>query len=361
MLVSSLKLTNYRNFERAEFGFDREQTAVCGENARGKSNLLEAIYFLAIGKSGRGARDRDVLRWGAEFFSIEAIAESEGRAFPIRIAYDVKAGKKKAQLEDHPLTRLSELIGAFNAVLFSPEDVDLVLRDPPQRRRLLDILVSQSNASYLSDLEQYYRTLSQRNRLLKERGRLLLSDPAQLSAWDSQLAGIGARIVCSRMDALKEIQPLASENYGRIASTEETLKTVYRSVVGAEDQDRAEEILSQALRDRRPEEAELGFTLSGPHRDHLLFTLDGRSAHQFASKGQLKTALLAWKLAEARFLELQTGKAPVLLMDDVFSELDRRRALAVLELVADFGQVVLTSARDPDIGLGKRGYRIIDL
>jgi DNA replication and repair protein RecF len=273
----------------------------------------------------------------------------------------VKAGKKKAYLEDHPLTRLSELIGAFNAVLFSPEDVDLVLRDPSQRRRLLDILVSQSNTSYLADLEQYYRILSQRNRLLKERGRLLLSDPAQLSAWDSQLAGMGARIVCGRMDALREIQPLASTNYDRIASTAESLKTVYRSAVGPEDQDRAEEVLAEALRARRSEEAQIGFTLSGPHRDHLVFTLDERAAHKFASKGQLKTALLAWKLAEASFLESQTGKMPVLLMDDVFSELDRRRALAVLELIGDSGQVVLTSARDPDIGLGERGCSIIDL
>ena len=178
LYVSALKLTNFRNFEQAEFSFDRHKTVICGDNGRGKSNLLEAVYYLAVARSGRGARDRDVLRWGADYFVIEAVVEREDHPLPIRIVYDPRVGKKKAFLEERPLLRLSGLIGAFNAVLFSPEDVDLVLRDPPQRRRILDILVSQSSAAYLSDLEQYRRVLSQRNSLLKKHGRALLSKPA---------------------------------------------------------------------------------------------------------------------------------------------------------------------------------------
>ena len=139
MYVSSLKLTNFRNFEQAEFTFDQAKTAIWADNARGKSNLLEALYFLALAKSGRGARDRDVLRWGADYFVIEAQIEREDHPFPIRIAYDPRVGKKQAFLEETSLPRLSDLVGAFNAVLFSPEDVDLVLREPVQRRRILDI------------------------------------------------------------------------------------------------------------------------------------------------------------------------------------------------------------------------------
>ncbi len=361
MYISALKLANFRNFEQAEFTFDKDKTAVCGDNARGKSNLLEAIYFLAIAKSGRGAKDRHVLRWGANYFSVDAVVEREDQSLPIRIAYDSRVGKKRAYLKDHPLSRLSCLVGAFNAVLFSPEDVDLVLRDPLQRRRILDILVSQSNASYLSDLKHYYRVLAQRNRLLRDRRTQLLSDPAQLAPWDAQLAEHGARIIQHRMDALDETQPMIEAYYRRIASTSEQLHTVYRSLVPPAKRDQGREILASALDERRAEEVGLGFTLSGPHRDNLVFTLDGRGAHQFASQGQLKSVLLAWKLAEGAFLEARTQRRPVLLMDDIFSELDRSRALSLMDLVTSFGQVVLTSARDPDLTFGAQGFRLVEL
>jgi DNA replication and repair protein RecF len=356
--VSALELENYRNFERVKFSFDGNQTAVCGDNARGKSNLLESIYFLAIGKSGRGTRDRDVVKWGTEFFSIDAVMERDKQPVSIRIAYDSRVGKKKAFLDATPLPRLSDLVGRFNAVLFSPEDVDLVLRDPPQRRRLLDILVSQCNAAYLSDLDQFRRALSQRNRLLKESNQL---DSSQLAPWNAQMAEIGARIVLARLEALDAIRPIAQEYYTTISGTPEVLGSTYRSLVKSEERDRAQEVLADALLERQGEEFSLGYTLSGPHRDNLLFDLDGRSAHQFASKGQLKSVLLAWKLSEATFLESRTGDVPVLLMDDIFSELDGRRAESLLDLVGSFGQVVLTSARDPDLEFSNKGYTQIQL
>ena len=361
MYVSSLKLTNFRNFEQAEFSFDQAKTVIWADNARGKSNLLEALYFLALAKSGRGARDRDVLRWDADYFVIEAQIEREDHPFPIRIAYDPRVGKKQAFLEEISLPRLSDLVGAFNAVLFSPEDVDLVLREPAQRRRILDILVSQSSASYLADLEGYQRVLAQRNRLLKDRGSALLSHPEQIDPWNRQLAELGARIVARRLEALDDIQPLLDEYYRSIATTSEKLKADYRGPISLKTLDRGQEILFEALRDRLPQEVELRYTLTGPHRDNLVFALDGKAAHQFASKGQLKTVLLSWKLAEATFLERRTGWRPVLLMDDIFSELDPKRAEAVLEMVPHFGQVVLTSARDPDLDFVAQGFRLLEL
>ena len=361
MRVSSLKLTNFRSFEQAEFAFDPEKTAICADNARGKSNLLEALYFLAVAKSGRSAKDRDVLRWGADFFVIEASVHREDHTFPIRIAYDPRVGKKQAYLDHAALPRLSDLIGAFNAVLFSPEDVDLVLRDPSQRRRILDILVSQSSTSYLADLEQYQRVLAQRNRLLKDRGTALLRHPEQMVPWNAQLADLGNRIVQRRFGALDTIQPLLDTYYREIAPTKERLKAVYRCSVPEDDREMGQDILLAALIDRLPQEAELRYTLTGPHRDNLVFTLDDKAAHQFGSKGQLKTVLLSWKLAEATFLERQTGWRPVLLMDDIFSELDPRRAEAVLNLIPSFGQVVLTSARDPDLDFKKQGFHLLEL
>ena len=361
MHVSALKLTDFRNFEQAEFTFDQEKTIIWADNARGKSNLLEAISFLALAKSGRGTKDRDVLRWGAPYFVIEARIEREDHAFPIRVAYDSRVGKKQAFLENNPLPRLSDLIGAFNAVFFSPEDVDLVLRDPSQRRRILDILVSQSNVSYLSDLELYQRALSQRNRLLKDAGPRLLPHPEQMAPWNLQLSELGGRIVKHRLDALDQIQPTLAQYYHEIAPTPEHLQAVYRSPISSEDRTGGQEILMAALTDRLPQEVELKYTLTGPHRDNLIFTLDGKEAHQFASKGQLKSVLLSWKLAEATFLEAQTGWRPVLLMDDIFSELDRKRAHALMGLVDTFGQVVMASARDPDLDFPAQGYHLVEL
>jgi DNA replication and repair protein RecF len=357
LFITSLKLTNYRNFEQQTFRFDKERTSVCADNASGKSNLLEAIYFLAIGKSGRGARDRDVVRWGESFFRIEATVQTS-ETVSLAIAYDAALGKKRALRDDVPLPRLSDLIGALNAVLFSPEDVDLVLRDPPQRRRLLDILVSQSSASYLSDLEVYRRVLAQRNRLLKERPAGVRD---QLPAWNTQLSDLGARIIRQRLETLQRMLQPVGDFYRQIGQSSEQLEPIYRSPVGSEDGARAAEVLRSALETRTEEELRLGFTLAGPHRDNLVFQLDGHPAHRFASKGQMKSVLLSWKLAEATYLEQETGHKPVMLLDDIFSELDRGRARSLLEMIRSFGQVVLTTARDPDLDFGAQGFSRVEL
>ena len=361
MYVSSLKLTNFRNFEQAAFSFDAEKTAIWADNARGKSNLLEALYFLALSKSGRSAKDRDVLHWGADYFALEAEITREDHTFPIRIVYDPRVGKKQAFVNQAPLSRLSDLIGEFNAVLFSPEDVDLVLREPAQRRRILDILVSQSSASYLSDLELYLRVLAQRNRLLKDRGPALLSHPEQMTPWNMQLAESGARIIGHRLRALEDIGALLNTYYQEIAPTSEKLKAAYRSPVNFKNMDEGQSILENALAEKLPQEVELRYTLTGPHRDNLVFTLDNKAAHQFASKGQLKSVLLSWKLAEATFLEKKTGWRPVLLMDDIFSELDPKRSQALLDMIPSFGQVILTSARDPDLNFKEQGFHVLEL
>lgn len=361
MFLSKLRLVNYRNFEQKELQFGPGGAIVAAGNARGKSNLLEAVYFLAVAKSGRGARDRDVVRWGEAFYRIEATVRRGDDDLLLSIAFDPRVGKR-AFVDEQPVDRLSRFVGAFNAVLFSPEDVDLVLRDPSQRRRLLDVLVSQSSASYLSDLEAYRRSLAQRNQLLREQPGRVQTHPDLLVPWDRQIAELGGRIVGRRHEALAVVQPLLQEAYDAIAPTNERLTASYRSPVDAGERDNAEAILLKELVERRPRELEQGFTTVGPHRDNLVFQLDGREAHKFASKGQLKSVLLAWKLSESAFLLQQTGHEPVLLMDDIFSELDGPRAEALLARVSDGSrQVLLTTARDPDLDFEHFGYQRIEL
>tara|TARA_B100001123_G_scaffold371027_1_gene433900 strand:+ start:6110 stop:7195 length:1086 start_codon:yes stop_codon:yes gene_type:complete len=359
--LSRLKLTDYRNFDRTTVELPVEGIAISGQNGRGKSNLLEAIFFLAIAKSARGAQDRDVVRWGAQSFVVEGSIIRQDVPIELRVAFDSQQQKKKAFVDGEPLPRVSGIVGQFNAVLFSPEDVDLVLRTPAERRRLLDILISQSNPSHLSDLETYRRVLAQRNRLLKDEGHRLRVDSSQLDAWDSQLAEAGARIVSDRLATLSFIEARACSFYQRISSEAQALSLAYRGAVASSAADARFSDLLDALRSRREDEIRLGHTLSGPHRDHLVFQLDGRPVHKFGSKGQMKSALLSWKLAEAVYLEAHTGHQPVLLMDDVFSELDASRASSVLELVDDFGQVVLTTARDPDLDIREGRYGVVDL
>jgi DNA replication and repair protein RecF len=360
--LTKLQLTNFRSFERAEHEFDPSSgTVIRGDNGRGKSNLLESIFFLAVAKSGRGSRDGDVVRWGSDHYTIAAEIDREDDHLKIRIAYDQRSKKKKAFLNGSPLERLSELIGHFNAVLFSPEDVDLVLRDPSERRRLLDILVSQSSTTYLSDLEQYRRILSQRNHLLRSQGHRLLQNASALLPWDRQLSEIGARIVHARVAALNRIHGPLEELYHSISPWDECLTAVYRSPCLRDTVEETTQALVAVMETKRNEETGIGHTLVGPHRDQVVFNLDDRPAHKFGSKGQMKSVLLAWKLSEAKFLNERTGSKPVLLMDDIFSELDSKRANAVLNMIGEYGQNILATARDTDLDLTERGYEIIDL
>jgi DNA replication and repair protein RecF len=359
--VSRIQLENFRNFESVDYAFRPEGTAIRGDNGRGKSNLLESIFFLAVAKSGRGTKDRDVVRWGAEHYVITAEVEREDHNFGIRVAYDRRSQKKRAFLDESPLERLSDLVGHFNAVLFSPEDVDLVLRDPSERRRLLDILVSQSSHAYLSDLEQYRRILSQRNHLLRTQGWKLTQDSGPLEPWDQQISEFGARVIHQRVAAVDRIQAPLDELYAAISPSSEKLSVDYRCSGLGDDEGATRKTIHDLMKEKRCDEVNVGYTLVGPHRDQVVFKLDGYPVHKFGSKGQMKSVLLAWKMSEARFLASETGFKPVLLMDDIFSELDKKRANAVLDLIGEYGQNVLATARDPDLDLVGRGYESIEL
>ncbi len=360
MRIRELILRPFRNISAIRLNFAADYALIFGPNGRGKSNILEAISYLSIGKSARGAKDAQAVPHGKDFFDIQAICTDERHDHQLRIFYDKKEGKK-AFVDANPLPRVSDLLGVFRTVHFSPEDVSLALRVPAQRRRLLDILISQSRASYLRDLQRYNRVLTQRNHLLRtaKKSNRGLVERQVMEPWDAQLIELGAEIRKYRLEALEKINAPFTRYYDRFSPADEEAEITYQ---GAKESglEALRTELKEALERRRDQEAQMGHTLSGPHRDDLKFTLNGESAEIYASEGQLKTVLISWKLAEARFMEKQTGRQPVLLLDDVFSELDPGRIGELLDIINEFEQVIATTPQDPD-ARQKSSFEAIDL
>ena len=344
MRIREIRLQPFRNLHEFTLSLGSDRILIVATNGFGKSNILEAISYLSIGKSARGARDREAVPHGGEFFDVEGLCSEGERDRQLRIYYEAGNGKK-AFCNNSPLTRVSEVLGLFRTVHFSPEDVSLVLRFPGQRRRLLDILLSQASAEYLQCLQRYNRTLAQRNELLRNSKRRGVSPNANdLDLWDGQFAEVGGRVRGQRLESLAVIGDTFAEYYAPFASADEAAQIEYRGSRGGDEEDLRAELLGE-LKEKAYQERMQGHTLSGPHRDHVAFLLNGREADSFASEGQLKTMLIAWKMAEVKFLEGHTDQRPVLLLDDVISELDHQRSATLMEMIDEFGQVLITSPK----------------
>jgi DNA replication and repair protein RecF len=339
--IRELFLRPFRNIDDTQFAFPADRTLITGRNGRGKTNILEAISYLSIGKSVRGAPDQQAVPHAGGFFDIQAGCDHGARRLRLRLFYGRTEGKR-AFAEDEPLERVSQLLGLFRTVHFAPEDVALVLRFPAQRRRLLDILNSQSSPQYLRCLQRYQRVLSQRNALLRNP---TAADELAHSSWTEQLADTGGFIRQMRLDTLKALEPRFYACTRRLARRDEEVTVSYRGP-SAEESPQAEALLQQ-LREKAERERELGYTLAGPHRDDLVFRIDGKPADAYASEGQLKSVLIAWKMAEVCFLQSPDAGQPVLLLDDALSELDERRREALMEIVEEYEQVIITSPGPP--------------
>ena len=345
MRIRAITLQPFRNFDKFHLSLGADRVLIVGKNGHGKSNILEAISYLSIGKSVRGAKDHQVVPHGGQNFDIRALCNDGRRDCHLRIFYAQENGKK-AFCNETPLDRVSDVLGIFRTVHFSPEDVSLVLRFPAQRRRVLDILISQSSASYLRDLQRYRRVSTQRNYLLRTSKRAQkVPDQGVMQAWNTQLAQLGAKIRFRRLEALRVLSGPFTEYYGRFSPQGEEAAISYQGPKCSTEEDLRIELLAE-LDNRKVQEQRQGHTLCGPHRDDLAFFLNDQPADTFASEGQLKTILIAWKMAEVRFLEKQNAEQPVLLLDDVLSELDEQRGHTLLELINEFDQVLLTSPRE---------------
>ena len=355
--VTELSLTNFRSYRQLDLPLGPGLTTVVGANAQGKSNLLEALYLLAIGKSYRAPVERDLVAWEAARAGAYAIiaATLRGREGPVevRVGLDCSGGAVTKRVRINGVAkRPSDLVGVLSAVLFSAEDIDLVFGAPSTRRRYLDVLLSQVSRNYLQALSRYQRVLTQRNALLKamREGR---GGEDQLPLWDDSLSTEGAVVLAERWASMDSLCALIGAAFGRLYG--DGLTVEYAATAPRAEPSALADALRTALRDSRRRERALGMTVAGPHRDDLRLLLDGVELARHASRGQARLAALALRLAEGRLLAQRRGEPPLLLLDDVLSELDERRRTLVLEEARAYPQVIVTSADERALPAAQTG------
>ncbi|HCK61077.1 MAG TPA: hypothetical protein DHW11_07605 [Gemmatimonadetes bacterium] len=355
MYLSELSVRHFRNLKNQDLEVPREGVALIGDNAQGKSNFLEAIYYLETLRSFRGARDSQMVAFGEEVFRV--VGKTEGQSDEphgtrVAAAFEKKGKRKRVSVNGANSDRLADGLGHFSAVIFSPSDVDLVSGGPADRRRFLDIVLALNEPGYVKSLSSYKKNLASRNAALKG------GQPASVvSAWDPGLTEAGAEIMIWRRSWI-ESRSSAFDGYYRRISGGRSARMSYRPNVSLEsgaDIAASRESFREALEGSRDREARRGITLVGPHRDDLRLqvcgTGDDLDFRDYGSGGQRRTAALALRLVEAMTIRERRSRRPMILLDDVFAELDAGRSERILEVMEaeDTGQVVLTAPKDADV------------
>lgn len=355
MRLSALTLRHYRNLCDQDLELPPEGVALIGDNAQGKSNFLEAIYYLETFRSFRGARDEQLVSFGADVFRVVGDAASggaAGRTAQVTAAFERRGKRKKVCVDGAEQERLGPALGRLAAVIFSPADLDLVSGGPRERRRFLDIVLSLNEPGYLGALQEYRRVLVQRNAALRD------ALPASVvQAWDPGLVETGAEVIGARKRWIESADPQFGDYYARIANDGRARMT-YESSLDLEACETTEPVrdaFRAALTRASERDRRLGTTTVGPHRDEVRLSLDGGDEgldlREYGSGGQRRTAALALRLVEAQTIRERRGEAPLILVDDAFAELDEGRSERVLDLMeaSDSGQVVLTAPKESDV------------
>ena len=362
--VEKLTLTSFRNYQRATLELPFDGVALLGDNGHGKTNLLEAIYYLELFRSARGARDKDLVRFGDAGFHVSASLDGSPRgALSVSAGFDATTQKKKVAIDGVEVTRLSDAIGAAPAVLFSPADVALVRGAPAERRRYLDVMLALADRHYLLALQRYRHALAQRNaalRALNGHARDAASLEA-VEAFEPALAESGAIMLAKRHAWAVTAAPAYAEVLDAIGERTSVSLTLRRGGGARIDEAELRAWLCTALAAQRAHDVRRGTTHAGPHRDEVMLLLDGRDLRSFGSNGQQRSAAIALRMLESRTLHTALGTAPLLLLDDPFAELDADRSARILGLLGSrgLGQVALAVPRSEDIPRALTGLRTV--
>ncbi len=338
MKVLNVTLKDYRNYDHASVEFSNGLNVIKGKNAQGKTNLLESIFFCAIGKSVRLNKDKDLIKWKKDVSKVQLVFDSDKGKKKIEI-YIFKNQNKSIKINGVHISRMGELMGEFNAVYFSPDELKLVKNSPDERRRFMDIDLSQYNKNYFYNLNKYNKILAQRNKLLKTGGNDIKET---VSIWDDSLSKCGAYIIVKRMKLIETLKQHANTVNKYLTGEKEDLQLSYTGITGLDEQDIAQKIVND-LRKNIEKDMSLGYTSVGPHRDDIKIESNGIDIRYFGSQGQQRTCALSLKLAELEFFKEAVGSYPVLLLDDVLSELDKQRQEKLLQFVSKYQTIITTT------------------
>ena len=353
MRIKRLELKDYRNYEACVFEPCDGVTVLLGNNGQGKTNVLEAVYLTCTGRSHRTRQDRELIRWGADFADVKIATERRDGSHDVEIIMPA-GGKRKLKVAGQEVSRSGELMGHVTGVLFSPEDLRTVKDGPAERRRFVDMALAQLRPAYYYAMQRYNRALKQRNELL----RAAVASPsllATLDSWDEQLALSGAELMRHRREYVARLSEMAGETHNDIASGREKLVIQYRPSVDGE----SAEACMEALFGVRESDARRMTTSVGPHRDDVAVLVDGHDVRAFGSQGQQRTAALSMRLAELNVMHDELGEWPVLMLDDVMSELDPGRRRRLLEHLKGI-QTLVTCTDADDLAGAETGavYRV---
>lgn len=352
MIIKKLTLHNFRNYEDETFSFSAGLNVLSGRNAQGKTNCAEAVFYLCTGSSLRIRHDRQLIRKGESCASLRA--EAESRFGCVLLEADIYENRRELRVNGMKVARSADFLGNINSVFFSPGELRLIQDGPDERRRFLNLSISQTSRNYASALLRYNKILDQRNNLLKNKDVSLILDT--LPVWDEQLARYASVIVRHRRDYLNQLSPLAADTHCFLTDGKETLSLGFDTSYPEEETEIARQLL-HALVANYERDVRVGFTTVGPHRDDVKICIDGTDARGFASQGQARTAALSLKLAEVEIFKQFLGETPVLVLDDVMSELDlprRKKLLARTEGI----QCILTCTHAERVLYGKETNKI---
>ena len=337
MIIKSLKLKNYRNYDLLDLTFDPKTNILYGDNAQGKTNILEALYLSGTTKSHRGTKDRDMIQFGYDESHLETVVEKKGIIFQIDMHLK-KNSPKGIAIDKVPIRRASELFGIVHFVFFSPEDLNIIKNGPGERRRFLDSELCQLDGVYITELAGYNHIVNQRNRLLKD----CYMNPglkSTLDVWDMQMVDYGKKIIGKREAFVEELNEIARGLHKGLTGGIEELEILYEpSVTAAEFEDK--------LSRNRERDLRMKLTSVGPHRDDFCVKVNGIDIRRYGSQGQQRTAALSLKLSEIYLVKKKIRDTPVLLLDDVLSELDSSRQTYLLESIHDIQTLITCTGLD---------------
>ena len=333
MIIKSIELRNFRNYENLDIHLDEGTNILYGDNAQGKTNILEAAYLSGTTKSHKGSRDKEMIRFGEKESHIRTVVQKKEKEYQIDMHLR-KSGSKGVAVNKIPIKKASELFGILNIVFFSPEDLNIIKNGPSERRRFMDMELSQLDKIYLSNLVNYNKVLNQRNKLLKD---IAFSPSEQLmqtlDIWDMQLVKYGSLIIKGRKSFIEKINTIISDIHSKLTGGIENIKVCYVPDVDVND-------FEEEVKNSRQKDIKYKATSKGPHKDDLIFLVNDNDVRKYGSQGQQRTAALSLKLSEIELVKLVIKDTPVLLLDDVLSELDSNRQNFLINSIGDIQTIV---------------------